>query len=179
MKLLLPIASAICFLGNGCAAASPPSLSPSAPPWRCEIRLSTWCIAEGAYEITRQLASDSVHARVWSMRGRFRPESKLIVLEPNGCRSGFSDALELLKFERGVRWENRSWDRLQARIKSDGSCDLTVLLPPYDGDPMEWAFTSGLPQVRPCKDEACESTGLAELRPQFEKQFREGVTKTP
>lgn len=174
MKRLLLIASAICFFGNACVAASPPVRAPSAPPLRCEIRLSTWCIAEGAYEITRQLASDGVHDRVWSMRGRFRPESKLVVLEPNGCRSGFSDAQELLRFEQDIAWQERSWDRLLVRLKSDGSCDLAVLLPPYDGDTMEWAFSEGLPMVRPCKDNACESAGLAELRPQFEKQFRAG-----
>lgn len=160
------------FLLSACASAAPPTKAPAAPPRRCEIRLSAWCIAEGAYEITRQLANDSVHDRVWSMRGRFRPESNLVILEPNGCRSGFSDALELLKFERGVQWENRSWDRLQARLKSDGSCDLTVLLPPMTA--IQWSGRSqmGLLLVRPCKDDACESAGLAELRPQFEKQFR-------
>lgn len=172
MKLLLLIAGALSIPGNGCAATPPPIQAASAPPWKCELRLSSWCIAEGAYEITRQLANDGVHDRVWSMRGRFKPESKLVILEPNGCNSGFSDDLKLLKFERGVQWENRSWDRLRARLKSDGSCDLTVLLPPYDGDPLEWAFTSGLPLVRPCKDEACESAGLTELKPQFEAQFR-------
>ncbi len=174
MKFLLLIASAICVLGNGCAVASPPSGSASAPPLRCEIRLSAWCIEEGAYEITRQLANDSVHDRVWSMRGRFRPASKLVILEPNGCKSGFSNALELLKFERGVQWENGSWDRMQVRLKSDGTCDLAIMLSPYDGDPMEWAFSSGLPLIRPCKDAACESAGLGQLRPQFEQRYRKG-----
>lgn len=173
MKLLLLVVGVLSILGNGSAIASPPDQAAAAPPWRCELRLSSWCIADGAYEITRQLASDGVHDRIWSMRGRFRPESKLVILEPNGCNSGFSNDLRLLKFERGVRWENRFWDRLQVRLKLDGSCDLTVLLPPYDGDPLEWAFTSGLPLVRPCKDEVCESAGLAELKPKFEAQFRE------
>ena len=150
MKSLLLVASAICFLGNGCAAASPPGGVAPAPARRCEIRLSAWCIAEGAYEISRQLANDSIHDRVWSMRGRFRSESKLVIFEPNGCRSGFSNALELTRFERDIEWQDRSWNRMLVRLKSDGSCDLTVLLPPYDSDPMEWAFSDGLLLVRPC-----------------------------
>lgn len=180
MKLLLLVASAICFIGNGYVAASPPGGVAPAPARRCEIRSSAWCIAEGAYEISRQLASDSIHDRVWSMRGRFRPESKLVILEPNGCRSGFSNVLELSRFERDIEWQDRSWDRMLVRLKSDGSCDLTVLLPPYDGDPMEWAFADGLLLVRPCKDEVCESAGLAQLRSQFEQRYREGANaKTP
>lgn len=173
MKLLLPIASAICILANGCAAASPPTGRSAAPSVRCELRLSAWCIEEGAYEITRQLADDSIHDRFWLLRGRFRPESKLVILEPNGCRTGFSDALKLLKFEHGVHWKSRSWDRLQARLKSDGTCDLTILLSPYDGDQMEWAFTEGVSLVRPCKDDVCAGAGLVQLKAQFEQKFRE------
>lgn len=170
MKLLLLIASTICLLGNGCAAIARPSGAASAPPRKCEIRLSAWCIAEGAYEINRRLANDSVHDRIWSLRGRFRPASKLVIFEPNGCKNGFSDALELLSFESGISWQDRSWDRLKVRLKSDGSCDLTILLPPDSSDPMEWAFSNGLLLVRPCNDEACKSAGLAQLRPQFEQR---------
>lgn len=173
MNKFLLIASMVGLLGSGFATASPTTLAPAAPPSRCEIRLSAWCIAEGAYEINRQLANDSVHDRVWSMRGRSKPASKVIVLEPNGCKSAPSDALELLEFEQGVAWQNDSWDRIQVKLKSDGSCDLTILLPPYDGDPLEWAFSSGLPLIRPCKDEKCIGAGIGELRSQFEKRYRE------
>lgn len=173
MNKFLLIASMVGLLGSGFATASPTTLAPAAPPSRCEIRLSAWCIAEGAYEINRQLANDSVHDRVWSMRGRSKPASKVIVLEPNGCKSGPSDALELLEFEQGVAWQNDSWDRIQVKLKSDGSCDLTILLPPYDGDPLEWAFSSGLPLIRPCKDEKCIGAGIGGLRSQFEKRYRE------
>lgn len=173
MKKLSLIASMVGLLGSGFATASPTTQAPAAPASRCEIRLSAWCIAEGAYEINRQLANDSVHDRVWSMRGRSKPASKVIVLEPNGCKSGPSDALELLEFEQGVPWQNGSWDRIQVKLKSDGSCNLTILLPPYDGDPLEWAFSSGLPLIRPCKDEKCVGAGVGELRSQFEKRYRE------
>ena len=176
MKLLLVIAGMICVLGSSCAGASPPSGTAAAPPMRCEIRLSAWCIAEGSYEVTRQLASDRVHDRIWSIRGKFRPDSKLVILEPNGCKSGYSDVLELSGFDRSIEWQSHSWDRLRIKLKSDGSCDLTVLLPPYDGDPMEWAFTSGLTLVRACKNDACENASFAQLKSQFEQKFRNGRT---
>ena len=172
MKLLLLMAGMAGILVSGCAVASPKSNVPSAPSLRCEIRFSAWCIVEGAYEINRQLAGDSIHDRVWSVRGRFKPASKVIILEPNGCKSGSSDALELLKFEQGVRWENGSWDRIQVKLKSDGSCNLEILLPPYDGDPLEWAFASGLPLIRACENDVCDSASIGELRSQFEQRYR-------
>ncbi|SOO19074.1 exported hypothetical protein [Xanthomonas citri pv. fuscans] len=103
MKKLFLIAGMVGLLGSGFVTASPTTQAPAAPPSRCEIRLSAWCIAEGAYEINRQLANDSVHDRVWSMRGRSKPASKVIVLEPNGCKSGPSDTLELFELNKGCR----------------------------------------------------------------------------
>jgi hypothetical protein len=72
-----------------------------------------------------------------------------------------------MKFDKAIEWNGRSWDRLLVRLKSDTSCDLTILLPPEDGDSMEWAFTSGLPLVRPCKDDACNSEGLSQIKPEL------------
>jgi hypothetical protein len=126
------------------------------------------------FEITDRRAEDGVHDRIWTLRDSFRPESKLVILEPNGCRTGFSDALAFSGFEQGVKWQDDSWDRMRVRLKMDGSCDLEVLMPPFTGDPMEWAFSTGLMLVKACKDERCEGQSLSELKPQFEQQFREG-----
>ena len=167
MRLPFFVACLASLVGGSCSAASTQTPTTSAPPWKCELRLSAWCIAEGSYEINRQSADDGVHDRVWSMRGRFRPESKLIVLEPNGCGNGLSDTARLMKFEKGVARQGRSWDQLLVRLKSDASCDLTILLPPDDGDTMEWAFTSGLPLVRPCKNDACDGEGLGQIKPEL------------
>lgn len=146
--------------------------APAAPARRCEIKQAVWCIQEGATEIVDRLAEDSVHDRVWTLSDSFRPESKLVVLESNGCRVGHSDTLDLLSYESGFIWEGRSWDRIRARLKKDGTCDLEVLMPPYDGDPMEWAFSTGLILVKPCSDEACKGPNLGGLKPKFEAQFR-------
>lgn len=159
------------FLLSGCASAAP-TKAPAAPPQKCEIKQAVWCIEQGAFEIIDRLAQDAVHDRIWMLRGSFRPESKLVVLEPNGCRSGVSDTLVLTSYEQGIEWNGRSWDRIRTRLKSDGSCDLEVLMPAFDGDPMEWAFSTGLMLVKACADEKCTGPSLAELKPRFDKQFR-------
>lgn len=156
---------------SGCTSAAPAQV-PAAPPRQCEVKLAAWCIDQEAYEIIGRMAEDGVHDRAWILRGSFRPESKLVVLEPNGCRTGHSDTLSLLSYESGITWEGRSWERVKARLKQDGTCDLEVLMPPFDGDPMEWAFSTGLILVRSCPDEACMGPNLAELKPKFQAQFR-------
>ncbi len=161
------------FASSGCASATPVQ-GLAAPPRQCEIKQMAWCIQEGAFEIIDRIAEDGIHDRVWILRDSFRPESKLVVLEPNGCRTGRSDALSLLSYESGVTWEGRTWERVKARLKTDGTCDLEVLMPPFDGDPMEWAFSSGLILVGSCPDEACRGPNLAQLKPKFEAQFRKG-----
>lgn len=167
MAMFIPMASS-------CAVASENLAAPAAPPLVCELRLSTWCIAEGAYEITRRLAQDSVNDRIWMLRGRFKADSRLVILEPNGCKKGFSDELGLLGFDKGINWENSTWDQVKVRLKSDASCDLTILIPPYNGDPMDWAFSNGLTLVRPCKDSNCTGKSAGELRPQFVQRYQQG-----
>lgn len=173
MKLLPSLLFSYFFLTSGCVSAAP-GANPAAPPRRCEIRQAAWCIEQGAFEIVDRLAQDAAHDRVWTIRGQFRPKSGLVILEPNGCRNGVSDTLALSSYEQGINWEGRSWDRIRARLKTDGSCDLDVLMPAFDGDQMEWAFSTGLMLVKTCTDESCAGPSLAELKPQFEAQFRRG-----
>jgi hypothetical protein len=172
MRLLsFLLVGASLLASSGCASAAP-TQGPAAPPRHCEIKQAVWCIGQEASEIIDRLVEDGIHDRVWILRGSFRPESKLVVLEPNGCRAGHSDTLSLLSYESGVNWEGRSWDRIKARLKKDGSCDLTVLMPPFDGDQMEWAFSTGLVLVKSCPDESCRGPSLSELKPKFEARFK-------
>lgn len=173
MKLVYSFLIGCLLCLSGCASAAS-TITPAAPPRKCEIKQAVWCIEQGAFEIIDRLAQDSLHDRIWIVRGSFRPESKLVVLEPNGCRVGVSDMLSLSHYERDIKWEGRSWDRIRARLKSDGSCDLEVLMPAFDGDPMEWAFSTGLVLLKACADVECAGQSLAELKSQFEKQFRQG-----
>ena len=152
----------------GCAFAKPSndqtSDPPGAPPLKCELTLSSWCIAEGVFELKRTLATDSINDRVWYLKGRFRPESILVVMEPNGCKSGFADSASLLHFTRDHPWEGRMWDRAEVQLKADGTCNLTFLLPPDDGDPMEWAYSTGLVLVRPCETQTCSGSSLSAIK---------------
>lgn len=154
------------------ANAGAPAGAMASPRLQCEFRLGAWCIAEGAYVVTRALAADRVHDRTWLLKGRFKPESELVVQEVNGCKSGYANELTFLSYESSVDVDGTSWDRLKVRLKSDGTCDLSILMSPFDGDPMEWAFSTGLTLLRGCKDEACTPLPLGDLKPQIEEQFR-------
>lgn len=161
---------ALCFawvLVAACAPASPQSASAAAPPSKCEIRFSAWCIAEGAYEISRLLASDGVNDRVWILSGRFEPDSKLVVFEPNGCNSGYADELALLGVEKAFHWQSRRWDRISVRLKGDATCDLQILVPEAANDPMEWGYSSGLPLLRTCTKVGCPAQNLGDLKSQI------------
>lgn len=161
----------ICLLHcvESTAAASPASVR--APSLTCELRLGSWCVAEGAFQITRVLANDSVNDRIWKLSGRFRSNSVLVVKEPNGCKVGNSDVLTLMSFDQEIEWDKVSWSRARFRLKADGTCDLEVLFPKASGNPMEWAFSMGLALVRSCRDDRCEGPALSELKSQFALQY--------
>lgn len=172
----------VCLIGIslvGCASASPPMQGVSAPARKCEITLSSWCIVEGAGVVTRRLADDGVHDRIWSLEGRFRPDSKLFILEPNGCKRGYADEMQLLRFEKGVEWDGVSLNRAIVRIKSDRSCDLQILFLPLDGDPMEWAFSTGLGLIWGCGDKACTPTPFADIKPLLIERGVGSITADP
>lgn len=161
-------------LTGGIWGPIPLSAAPyAAPPIECELRLGAWCITDGAFEINRRLAQDSVHDRVWTLRGQFRPESKLVILEPNGCSGGESDIQSLVGFQHGYEWSGQKWDRAGIRLKSNGTCDLTVLFPAYSGDPLEWAMPEGFRLIRPCSDEACSRGDLTLISDQILVRHKE------
>ena len=138
------------FVWTGYACAAPPAPSsgvgaaPGAPRLHCEFQLSSWCIVEGAYIVNRILASDEIHDRLWTLKDRFSPSSQVLILEPNGCKSGFSDDFQLRSFKHNVKRNRLLWDQTIVSLKKDGTCNLTVLTPVASGDPMEWAFSSGI-----------------------------------
>lgn len=168
-KILAVLVFTACISG----AVSFSTSAYAAPSIECELRLGAWCITDGAYEINRRLARDSVHDRVWVLRGQFRPESKLVILEPNGCGGGESDSQSLVGFQHGYEWGGRNWDRTQLRLKSNGTCDLTVLFPAYSADPMEWAMPQGFRLIRPCSDAACSHGDLTAISDQILVRHKE------
>jgi hypothetical protein len=143
---------------------------PSAPPVRCEIKLSAWCIAEGAAEIRRELSTDSVHDRNWMLRGQFNSSPSLVVMEPNGCRDVRSDALTMIAYDESVQWDSKTWDRIHVRMRKDGRCDIQIYLL-RDKDPYDWAFSSGLNLIRRCQTEVCHDLSVGQLKSQFGARF--------
>lgn len=170
--LMKAVLIGISWLASATAHAAPDSTPTGAPPLRCELALSAWCIVEGVHQITRQLAHDSVHDRIWTLRGRFSHSSRMLIFEPNGCRGIYSDGMVLLgfeeRFDRG--WEK--WNRLRVRLDSKGRCDLEILLTPEDGDPFEWAFSEGLNLLWGCRDDRCEGESIAQLKPAIDLRRR-------
>lgn len=164
MKTLFVASWWLSLLLCGCAFATSSKDQGGAPPLKCEFNLSSWCIAEGVFELKRTLAKDSIHDRIWYLKGRFRPESILVVMEPPGCKSGLADTAKLLHFNGDYRWKGRVWDRAEVQLKASGMCNLTILLPQDGGDQMEWAYSTGLLLVRPCETQACSGTSLSAIK---------------
>lgn len=158
--LLIAVGAAFFFSQSlqSAAASAPvpaPNNSPSAPPRECDIRLPVWCILQGVDKIELVNEADASHSDFWILRGSFEPESELIILEPSGCRDGLSNAFEPLSYDSGVYWHRKMWDRIVVKLKKDGSCNLEFLVPPYKGDPMEWAYSNGMMLIRACQDKSC------------------------
>jgi hypothetical protein len=146
---------------------------PAAPPPKCEIRQPAWCIYQGASEIVRRF-DEKTRDVVWILSGVPRPDSQLVVFEPHGCREGFADTVTSTGFEENFEWQHKSWDRVRVRLKADGSCDLTLLVPLFSNDPMEWAFSTGRGLIAACKDERClpSAPTPADVTDKYRKQFR-------
>lgn len=139
-------------------AVSAPSGPPSAPPRECDIRLPVWCILQGVDKVELVNEADASHSDFWILRGSFEPESRLIILEPSGCRDGLSDTFAPLGFDSGIYWHHKIWDRVTVKLKKDGSCNLELLVPPYKADPMEWAYSNGMMLIRACQDKTCSDS---------------------
>lgn len=118
---------------------------------------------ESALIIQRKYANDDIHERQWTLTTRMEPRTTLIALEPKGCKQGVSDRLELMRFERNVKRDYRFWDKAVVRLKQDGRCDMTILMPVLTGDPRLWASSTGLTLVKACRDDACTGKTLGEL----------------
>lgn len=148
----------------------------SAPPRSCEIRQQAWCIYQEGVEITdsQRISNKDPGSHTWILQNVYSPKSTLIVFEPNGCRTGFADTVQAMQYIKNIEWREKIWDQIQVRLKSDGSCDLKLLFPLYDGNPLEWAFSTGRVLLAACKDEKCtpiEPT-LADVTDQYQKLFK-------
>ena len=151
----------------------------SAPPRRCEIRQKAWCIYQEGIEITnlQKLFPDDSYDHAWTLHDALYPYSQLVVFEPNGCREGFANTVTALGFEEQVKWRGKLWDQIRVRLISDGSCDLRLLVPMFDGQPVQWAFNSGPGMIAACMNEQCDgdSTTLTGVRDTYWNQYRRRI----
>jgi hypothetical protein len=159
------------------------SLQPVASiPRTCEIRQEAWCIYQDGSEITdlQKIDNKNSNEHIWSMRDINHPYSVIIIFEPDGCRNGFSDKISALGFDENVKWRGRIWDQMRVRLRADGSCDLRLLVPLYNKDPLEWAFSVGRTLIAACADKMCKSIvpTLADVTDKYQKQFKREKEKS-
>jgi hypothetical protein len=156
--LALPLVSFLLVLNHaaGADSASLSEHSAAMPPRVCEIRLRAWCIVQENSIITdtpRWADTDAEHT--WRIHHRDQPDSSLVILEPRGCRAAVADTVEAVRFSHAVAWEGRNWDEMQVRLRKDGTCDLILRVPVFNGDPLEWPFNTGRVLLVACKDDRC------------------------
>jgi hypothetical protein len=160
--IILAITIAVSLLPTASASNSANHApSPSSPLLTCEIRQRAWCIHNGTAEVTlvQPVVSSDPPGRAWLLRDLHYPNSFLAVLEPQGCREVLADAVDPVSFAHGVHWREKTWDQLVVRLRKDGSCDLKLLLSPYDPSTESWAFSEGRNLLLACKDDACTPIG--------------------
>lgn len=150
--------------------------SATAPPRQCEIRQKAWCIYQEGAEITdlQKTHNDHPGEHVWMIRDVYHPQSAIVVFEPEGCRRGFSDRVSAQRFDEGIQWHGRDWDQMRVRLRADGTCDLRLLVPVFDGSLLEWAFSVGRTLIAACPDEACTAIvpTPADVTDEYERRFR-------
>lgn len=146
----------------------------SSPPIACEIRQRAWCIHNGSVEITvLQPAQGDPPGQAWILRDVNFPDSPLAIIEPRGCRKALSDTVTAVDFVRGVPWHDKTWDQMTIRLRSDGSCDLKLLLSPFESPEREWAFTGGRALLLACSDDQCtpKSPTPADVTAQYKSRY--------
>ena len=139
------------------------SKAAAAPVRKCEIYLSTWCILDGAFEINRRLSDVAGYDRVWRLRGWESEASRIVILEPNGCRAGASDTVSLLALDKNILFENENWNRLEIQTKKDGSCNLAIYALPAGEITKDWAYSMGMGLIRNCRDYECREPSFRDL----------------
>lgn len=157
--------AATVILLAGCANAAPATQGSgqvAAPPRKCEIRLSAWCIYESNITIQHKPARETDYRSQWMLWGSYWAQHPAIVLEPDGCRRGTSNEMRLLKFDGGFKWQDKKWNSAVVRLKSDGTCDLRLLAPTVAEDPDGAAFSAILSLIQACQTEECSGPTVGE-----------------
>ena len=156
-KFLVSTAIAICAM-----ACQPHAVrSQAAPPLVCEIRQAAWCIY-GSGLIIQHESVFNTNLSAWTMWGSYWKEHPAVILEPQGCRAGTSDVVQLMGTDAAYRWKDRTWNSVIVRLRSDGTCDLNLLSPPAAEDVRKSAFSATLTLIRACQTADCDGPVIGE-----------------
>lgn len=133
-----------------------------APPRECEIRMATWCIFRSNITIQHKPSHDIGYRSVWTMWGSYWSSQPSVILEPAGCREGLADMLQVVNFDGTFERDNRKWNSIIVRLKSDKTCDLRLLAPTLKDDLGGAAFSANLSLVGACKTQDCSGPTIGD-----------------
>jgi hypothetical protein len=181
MRLTYSILVFLLSLGFSLAVPSAPldAPGPFAPERLCEFNQSSWCIAQGAWKVSRQFDQGYPNGAIWTLVGRENPGSELVVFAPHGCKDGFADEASLKGYKSNYNWSERVWLKMSVRAKADGSCDLDVLVPMSATSLEDWAFSDGRLLVWICYDKGCgKGTTVADVTDRLRSTFKRNAQST-
>lgn len=98
----------------------------AAPQIRCEINLTTWCIAtfDGVIEMT-----DASEQRIWRLRSRVGMEDgPLVIFEEKACHDLSTENIAHINSAETRRFNGNEYRSLKYRITANG-CELEFLWP--------------------------------------------------
>jgi len=158
---------------SGRILASPPA----SPPLKCVVRQTAWCVqdnGEAEITLTQSVGRDEPGNRVWKLLNVHHPEFVLMVISPQGCEKNYADRVEALAFEPNVAWRGSRWDEIRVSLRSDATCTLRLLVTPFNGSDLEWAYSSGIALLGACKDESCTvlTPTIADVTSVYRDEFR-------
>lgn len=131
------------------------------PPARCEIHQMAWCMLLDDMTYQDVPSTQENMASTWYLRGPLWKQYPLIINEPAGCRTGYSDIVKLVRFDRYYKVGEKTFGRIVVRLKKNGSCDLEMLSSKKSDDKYAGGFFAGLTSVKPCIDASCSGEVLA------------------
>lgn len=141
------VAATLVLMSAACQAqtVSPAALS---APRVCAAVRGTYCIEE--LGLTIEETATSASQTMLALHGDDWRDKPLVISEPNGCRRGLADTIELM--------ENTESDgklRLRVRLRRDGTCDLQISVNNRRTDPLGDGFFAAMTLIRACYETPC------------------------
>lgn len=142
---------------------------PDAPPLTCTSTFGQWCGVQGISAVIRRQDEVSTLVELRPSEPRSYEES-LFVISPATCSRGYADQLTFAGFTLDTPFSSGRKDALEVRLSA--TCSITVLLPKWSGDPLDWPYRTGLGLLRSCTNRSCEGFSFGLLQNRFEIKYR-------